>query len=239
MEQTASPPTRPAVADDTAYFLPMAVFLGFVAIGGQWPSLYVPAYAVRAVVVAVMLWMLRRHYTRIRWNHWWLGAIFGVVGIVQWVGMQKWLESQTWLAAHAGPLSMFFKPATDFFNPLATFPNPAARWSFYAMRIGGAVLVVPFMEELFWRDYLWRYISAPNDFKLAAVGEKDWKSFLIVSLAFATVHGNWGLTAIVWAMMIGWLLITTRSLGACIIAHAVTNLLLAVYVIRWQQWAFW
>lgn len=222
---------RPTVADDTAYFLPMAVFLVFVAIGGHWPSIYAWAYAARAVIVAVMLWVFRRHYTKIRWNHWWLGAIVGIVGIFQWVGMQKWLETTRF---------SFFKPSADFFNPAATFPNPVKFWSFIALRIFGAVLVVPFMEELFWRDFLWRYLSAPNDFKLASVGEKDWRSFLIVSLAFATVHGNWGLTAIVWAMMIGILLIATRSLGACIIAHAVTNLLLAVYVLRppyhWDLW---
>jgi CAAX prenyl protease-like protein len=235
MEDTASPPPaaekrRLAVADDTAYFLPMAVFLVFVAIGGHWKSLYVPAYAARTVIVAVMLWVFRRHYTKIRWNHWWLGVVVGVVGIFQWVGMQKWLETTHF---------SFFKPSPDFFDPIATFPKFVMRCGFYALRICGAVLVVPFMEELFWRDYLWRYISAPNDFKLATVGEKDWKSFLIVSIIFATVHGNWGLTAIVWAMMIGGLLIATRSLGACIIAHAVTNLLLAAYVLKTQDWSLW
>jgi hypothetical protein len=31
--------------------------------------------------------------------------------------------------------------------------------------------MVPFMEELFWRDYLWRVTSAPNDFRLMGIGE--------------------------------------------------------------------
>jgi len=92
---------------------------------------------------------------------------------------------------------------------------------------------------LFWRDFLWRQILAPNDFKLAAVGEWSLSALLIVSVAFATVHGNWWLTAIVWAMMVGGLLAYTKSLGACIIAHATTNLLLAVYVLVSQDWAFW
>ena len=95
------------------------------------------------------------------------------------------------------------------------------------------------MEELFWRDFLWRQVLAPNDFKLAAVGEWAWPPFLIVSGAFALVHGNWWLTSIVWALMIGALLAYTKSLGACIIAHAVTNLLLAVYVLKTRDWAFW
>jgi hypothetical protein len=112
-------------------------------------------------------------------------------------------------------------------------------WSFIGVRIAGAVLVVPVMEELFWRDYLWRMILAPNDFKLAKVGEWGWMPFLIVSGVFSVVHGNWWLTAIVWALMVGALLVYTKSLGACIIAHATTNLLLALYVLKTHDWSFW
>ena len=217
------------LSDDHAYLFPMAVFLIFVWVGGHWKSLYPAAYVARALVVAAMLWMMRAHYTRIRWNHWWLGIIVGVLGIFQWIGMQLWLERHV----------EFFKPSPDVFNPMEVFKTSAGFWSFTTIRIIGAVLVVPFMEELFWRDYLWRSLSAPNDFKLAAVGERDWKSFLMVSGAFAVVHGNCWLTAIGWAMMVGWLLIATRSLGACIIAHAVTNLLLAGYVLHTHEWTFW
>jgi membrane protease YdiL (CAAX protease family) len=53
------------------------------------------------------------------------------------------------------------------------------------------------------------------------------------------VHGNWWLTSIVWALMIAALLVYTKSIGACIIAHGVTNLLLALYVLRTRDWAFW
>lgn len=225
----APPARRNLLSDDTAYFLPMAVFLGFVWIGGQSKSLYPAAYVSRAIIVAVLLWCFRRHYTKIRWDFWWLGIIVGIIGIFQWVGMQLWLQNHF----------AFFKPGKDFFNPETAFPHPAAFWSFVAVRIAGAVLVVPFMEELFWRDYLWRYIIAPNNFKLAEVGERDWKALLLVSGAFAFVHGNWGLTAVVWALLVGLLLYRTRSLGACIIAHGVTNLLLALYVLRTHDWSFW
>jgi CAAX prenyl protease-like protein len=107
------------------------------------------------------------------------------------------------------------------------------------MRIIGAVIVVPVMEELFWRDFGWRSILAPNDFKLAQVGEWAWAPFLIISGVFATVHGNWWLTAIGWALMIGLLLVYTKSLGACIVAHATTNALLAAYVLWTKDWSFW
>jgi uncharacterized protein len=217
------------VRDDVAYILPMAVFLAFTFVGGHWPSLYPLSYVSKTIVVALLLVLLWRHYTPIRWNHWWLGIIVGVIGIFQWVGMQLWLEARF----------EFFRPGEDVFDPTAAFATPLVLWSFIAVRIAGAVLLVPVMEELFWRDFLWRTVLAPNNFKLAAVGEWGWAPFLVVAIAFAFVHGNWWLTSIVWAAMIGLLLVYTRSLGACIIAHAVTNLLLAVYVLVYQDWAFW
>jgi CAAX prenyl protease-like protein len=155
----------------------------------------------------------------------------GVVGIVLWVPMQLWLQGHV----------PFFKPpaAGEVFNPYRDIHSDPLRVAFLCVRIMGAVLLVPVMEELFWRDFLWRQILAPNDFKLASVGEWGWAPFLIVPVAFAFVHGNWWLTSVVWALMIGGLLVYTKSLGACIVAHAVTNLLLAVYVLKTQDWAFW
>jgi CAAX prenyl protease-like protein len=158
-----------------------------------------------------------------------LGAIVGVGGNLQRVGMQLLLQKYF----------AFFRPSGEAFNPFEHFSNAAMRDAFIGVRMVGAVLVVPVMEELFWRDFLWRQILAPNDFKLAAVGEWSLSALLIVSVAFATVHGNWWLTAIVWGLMVGGLLAYTKSLGACIVAHATTNLLLAIYVLVSHDWAFW
>lgn len=234
MESTAinhetPPPKPPLVRDDLAYVLPMGIFLGITWLATQWPAGYPLLYGLKTLLTAVALVVLWRSFTRIRWNHAWLGVIVGVVGIFQWLGMQLLLQKHF----------AFFRPADGAFNPFEHFSSDAARYAFIAMRIAGAVLVVPVMEELFWRDFLWRQVLAPNDFKLASVGEPGLAPLLIVSGAFATVHGNWWLTAIVWALMIGVLLIYTRSLGACIIAHATTNLLLAVYVLIYRAWSFW
>jgi hypothetical protein len=39
--------------------------------------------------------------------------------------------------------------------------------------------------------------------------------------------------------MIGLLLVWTKSIGACICAHAATNFLLGAYVLYSGQWQFW
>jgi CAAX prenyl protease-like protein len=222
-------PLLARIPDIWAYVLPMAIFMGFTSVGASWKSLYALSYVTKTVGVAVALWVLWPKFTKARWDHWWLGVIVGMIGIFQWVGMQLYLQQ-----------FQFFKPSPDAFDPTAWFEGqPGIMWAFIAVRIAGAVLVVPVMEELFWRDFLWRTIMAPADFKSAKVGEWGWQPFLGVAVAFSFVHGNWWLTSIVWALMIGAMLVWTRSLGACIIAHATTNLLLAAYVLYTHQWFFW
>jgi CAAX prenyl protease-like protein len=231
----AKPKSNARGREDLAYIAPMATFLIIIWISANstvkqfLPLAYPTLYVMRTVIVALLLICLWRNYTKIRWNHWWLGILVGVIGIFQWVGMQLWLQKHF----------AFFAPSPDAFDPTKEFSSPAMLYGFIAIRIIGASLVVPVMEELFWRDFLWRQILAPNDFKLASVGEWGWAPFLGVSVAFAVVHGNWWLTSIVWGLMIAGLLVYTKSLGACIIAHGVTNLLLAVYVLRFRDWAFW
>ena len=215
---------------DAAYVLPMAVFLAFTWAGGHWEHFYPASYVLKTVLTAILLVLFWKKYTPIRWNFWWLGAVLGILGVVQWIGME------TLLLRHWPNYPRLSGAA---FDPQAAFASPAAMWGFIAVRWAGAALVVPVMEELFWRDFLWRSVVAPADFKLARLG--DWDRgipLLVVTLAFASVHVEW-MTAIVWGIMVGALLIYTRSLGACIIMHAVTNFLLGAYVLFRHDWRFW
>lgn len=229
MATSALKPPTTSRQDDLAYVLPMAVFLLFTWAGGHWKNFFVASYVLKTLAAAALIIFFWKRYTPIRWSHAWLGVFVGVIGIVQWVGMEKGL---LWLWKD------YPRPPFEIFDPYKAFTTPFAFWGFTLIRWAGATLMVPFMEELFWRDYLWRSFLSPNDFKLAGVGERDWKVILFVAGLFATVHIQW-LTAFVWGLMIAWLLIRTRSLGACIIAHAVTNFLLGAYVQYTHDWYFW
>jgi CAAX prenyl protease-like protein len=231
MFDTQTSPQRPRsrIRDDYAYMIPMAVFLLFTQAGAWWPKLFIESYVAKTLVVPVLLWAFWNSYTKIRWTHAMLGVVVGVIGLVQWVGMEK-------ILLHFFPTYPRF--SVEVFDPTKAIASDWARYWFIAIRWAGASLVVPVMEELFWRDYAWRTIIAPNDFKLAEVGEWDPSAFFLVPLIFAAVHVQW-LTAIVWALMIGLLLVKTKSLGACIIAHGVTNFLLGAYVLCTKDWYFW
>jgi CAAX prenyl protease-like protein len=218
------------ISPDLAYIFPMAAFLSLTWAGGHWPQFFVASYVLKTFITAILLIVLWRHYTKVRWNGLWLGAVMGVVGLVLWIGMEK-------LLSHFWP--HFPEVHVELFDPTKVFLSPAAFWSFVAVRWAGASLVVPVMEELFWRDFLWRSVAAPADFKAAAIGEWDrGLPVLVVSAAFCLVHPFW-LTAFVWGLMVGLLLVVTRSLGACIVMHAVTNFLLGAYVLWFRDWAFW
>lgn len=227
--EKSQPPTRLSISDEMAYWLPMAVFLIFTQMGVWWPTLYPATYVAKTFIVAGLLFFLWPHYTKIRWNYWMLGIFMGVLGVVQWVGMET-------LLTHFWPHHNLF--AIEPYNPFDRIHPRALCWAFIIIRWADAALVVPVMEELFWRDYLWRTILAPNDFKLAAVGEKSLKALIIVSVVFSFVHVEC-FTAIVWGLMIGALLMFTRSLGAAIIMHGVTNFLLGLYVLKTGAWHFW
>jgi CAAX protease family protein len=228
--QSPPPPIWGFDRDELAYLVPMASFMVFVWLGTLSNSIYPWAYVARTILVAGLLWKCRKHYTPIQWNYWWLGAFMGVVGIIQWIGMDTVLQTTapSWFALNP----------EKAFNPAEYFHHPVSRWSWIAVRLIGSSLVVPFMEELFWRDYLWRRLVAPVDFKLATIGEWDKVAYFGVAAAFCVVHPQW-LTAIGWGLLIGGLLLYTRSLGACIIMHAVTNLLLGLYVLQTKEWAWW
>lgn len=209
----------------------MGVFVALTWAGQHWPGFYVASYVLKTVITALLLLYFRRRYTRVRWDYAWLGVLMGIMGVVQWVGMERAL-------LHLWP--DYPRMSGNAFDPRGSFFSPGAMWSFITVRWAGAALVVPVMEELFWRDFVWRSVAAPANFSLARIGEWDRGiPLVVVSLLFCTVHADTWATALVWGLMVGGLLAWTRSIGACILMHGVTNLLLGAYVLYTNDWKFW
>ena len=61
---------------------------------------------------------------------------------------------------------------------------------------------------------------------------------LLSSLVFMLAHSQW-LAAMVAGMAYAWLYRYTRTLWAPILAHAVTNGILGVWVVVFGNWQFW
>jgi len=127
----------------------------------------------------------------------------------------------------------------DGFNPTIFSSAPLLYWTTVGLRFLRLVVVVPLLEEIFWRGFLLRYLIR-EDFEAVPFGSFSWTSFGGVTLMFGLAH--WGpdfVPALACGALFNWIAIHTRSLSACVLAHAVTNLLLGFYIMTTRQWGFW
>ena len=126
-------------------------------------------------------------------------------------------------------------------EPSAGFvPKDAAgqlMWPLIAVRWVGASLLVPVMEELFWRSFLMRWAQSPQ-FESVVPQRVGFKAVVLSTFVFMLAHTLW-LAAIIAGLAYAWLYVRTGKLWVPVIAHAVTNGVLGVWVVRTQQWAFW
>ena len=183
-------------------------------------------YPVKAILVASVLLLFVRHYSEIslkdfaRPAHTALSILSGLIVFVLWINMDWHFGTQG--------------------DPAGFDPNVfsgASKTAMTAVRLAGAILVVPVMEELFWRSFLLRYIIK-SDFLRVPLGAFTWPSFLITALLFGLEH-HLILAGIMAGVAFNLLLYYTRSLSQCILAHAVANLALGIYVLQTGLWRFW
>ena len=122
-------------------------------------------------------------------------------------------------------------------NPEAQFGEGAVlAWLFIVARIVGSSLVVPPLEEVFYRSLFYRYVVR-YDFQKVAVGHFDGVAMVLVSTVFGLLHYEW-LAGILCGLAYQWLVIRKGRLGDAMTAHAITNFLLGVYVV-WKGGAAW
>jgi CAAX prenyl protease-like protein len=133
----------------------------------------------------------------------------------------------------------FLKLGESAYDPHAA--GEALRVPMIAVRLRGAVVMVPFMEELFVRSFLPRFIDTfdrDEAWRDRAIGRFTILSFVLSALIFGLAHHRFAVGIATGLVYNGWLA-WRRSLGAVIVAHAVTNLVLAIYVLETGLWTFW
>lgn len=213
-----------------AYMLPFLAYLGFLAIAALLAGAGVSAsalrwlYPVKIAVVVVLLAACWRHYTelhtwRLRLPHALVALATGVVVLVLWVSLNAdWMI----IGTPGG-----FDPRTD----------GRVDYLMVTLRIGGAALVVPVMEELFWRAFLLRWIDAP-DFQALDPARAGVRGIITGIVLFGFEHNQW-LAGIVAGAAYTALYLRHRTLWSPILAHAVTNALLGAWIVWNAQWSYW
>jgi CAAX prenyl protease-like protein len=236
-ETTAAPPSTSA-HPWWPYVVPMGAFLALSSAegylpklgGGPHPTWYPLAYAAKVAIVTALLVAARRTWADLRprpsAQAVALAVAIGAVVLVGWVGLER-------LPYPRLPLT----GERVAFDPHA-MRNPG-RAAFLTARFFGLVLIVPLMEELFWRSFLMRLIiDRDADFERVPVGRVTPVAAAITSALFAAAHPEW-LPALLTGLAWSWLLWKTRSLSACVISHAVANLGLGLYVLATGHYELW
>jgi CAAX prenyl protease-like protein len=101
-----------------------------------------------------------------------------------------------------------------------------------------AAVIVPIVEELFWRAWLMRWIISPN-FESIPLGKYAPMAFWIVAILFASEHGSYWDVGLATGILWNWWMIRSKSLGDLILVHAVTNACLCAYVVLYGKWEYW
>lgn len=190
-------------------------------------------YALRVAAVAGVLAYYWRDYTELSFtrasdlgrNNHVVGrlaaALAGALVFVLWINLD-----QGWVTLGAsGP------------GFVALTRDGLPDWPLIVVRIFGAAVIVPVMEELFWRSFVQRWIDQP-DFVGADPGRGSHRAILLASLFFGFEHNQW-LAGVLAGLTYGYLYKYTGRLWVPVIAHAVTNFMLGWWVVARGQWHFW
>lgn len=210
--------------------LPFLVYIAFILVADLLARAGVDAqqlrwlYPLKIAAVLALLLKYRRDYVELpRFNlnlrdvAVAVGA--GVLVLVLWVSLDA-----SWMLVG---------------KPAGFDPRDAGRINslLVAVRLFGAALVVPVMEELFWRSFLSRWIDSPH-FLDADPAKIKFQTLVATVILFGIEHSQW-LAGMMAGLVYGVLYCRSRSLWSPVLAHATTNSVLGVWIIVTEQWTYW
>ena len=221
----------PAVTPVLARALPFGIYVAFLLLESMLPHVARDfdarwLYAAKIACVTVALVLLWNRYTELRErpkvgaSAWAASVAVGIAIFVLWITLD-----QSW-AVLGTPRG---------WSP--TDPSGAINWSLAAVRILGAAAVVPLMEELFWRSLVLRWIR-DSDFLSVAPRHAGALALIVSSVLFASEHHQW-LAGLIAGLGYAGTYMRTGNLWCAVVAHAVTNFALGVWVLQTGQWQFW
>ncbi len=186
-------------------------------------------YPFRFLVVLALLLTVSRPYYVLRPSRPLASVLIGAAVFLIWIGpdvlfgyRHHWLFENRILGSAVSTIPAGLQSTT---------------W-FKVARTLSSVALVPVLEELFWRGWMMRWLINP-DFLKVPLGKYAPSAFWLVAVLFASEHGVYWEVGLVAGIVYNWWMVRCRNLADCILAHAVTNALLAAYVLYAGQWQYW
>ena len=213
------------------YVVPFATFMLLLALGSSVPLGLRTWSAIRVIIICLVLWIFSRGV--IAWSapNWLKSVLLGVAIFLLWIAPDvlfpawrgHWLFTNGLTGKVEGPL-----PREGQHDPLVLM-----------LRTMRAVILVPIVEELFWRGWLPRWLDNMHDFRKVPLGTYTRFAFWATAILFAVEHGPMWDVGLAAGVLYNWWMKKTRSLGDLILAHAVTNACLSAYVMIGGKWQYW
>jgi CAAX prenyl protease-like protein len=223
--------TRPDVVLMAPYMVYL-VLLGLVAVlppRWEWTAI-----TVRGVGSLGVVWLLRKHLPPWGKPYWIIAIAAGFFAAWLWYGGQYLVEE----VGLGGRLPVY--PGSHVIqDPRDVLGAGRLFWATVVLRIAVACTAVPVVEELFWRAFLLRALINWHEFERIPLGQFTWFSFVGTALLSTLQHpDNWAVSILCW-LLFNAIFCWTRSILCLVILHALTNLMLYLYVVRVDDWAFW
>jgi len=205
---------------------PFVIFVILTAMQGQFgESSRFWLYALKTVVGAWLVWEMRPFVEEMRWEISWEAVVVGVGVFAVWVGLDGWYPR--------------FSDPGEGWIPFKQYGAGSGAGGFYvAIRILGSSIVVPPLEEVFYRSFLYRYF-VKLDFRSIPLRRFHALSFFVTSIIFGLMHPDRWLAGILCGIAYQGLVVRKNRLGDAMTAHAITNFLLGVWVVWQGAWNFW
>jgi exosortase E/protease (VPEID-CTERM system) len=205
-----------------AYLVPFLAILAASFVSKALSGHFEWLYPLRFVAAAVALWHFRLELKKLNWRFGWFGLAAGAAVFLVWIAPSWWAHQH----------------APSPIGPALAALSPTARWSWIVFRVAAAVITVPIAEELAFRGYLARRFM-DREFDRIPFTSLTTLSVVLSSVAFGVMHGqHWAagiLAGLAYAAALRW----RGRMGDAVAAHAVSNLLLAVWVLAFGDWAQW
>ena len=212
------------------YVLPFVVFIAFLALQYFAPLPGRVDLVLRTVVLTAVLAVFSRNVLTFRPSKLIASIVVGLLVFLVWIAPDVLFAGyrQHWLFQNS------FVGTLDRPFPVDLRSDP---WAL-GLRFFRALILVPIIEELFWRGWLMRSLINPR-FESVKPGTFAAGSFWITAILFASEHGPYWDVGLAAGVIYNWWMIRSRNLSDCMVAHAVTNLCLSIYVIGAGHWQYW
>ena len=212
------------------YVLPFALFLLFLSISSKhWISagLEAPLWVLVLATVCYLCWPRE---LSIKPRHAFSSVALGLTVFALWIAPDYLIPGY-----RESPL--LSNPVMGHLHSSIMPGDLQSSWVL-SWRTARAVLIVPIVEELFWRIWLMRWL-VNTDFQKVPLGTYTPIAFWLTAILFASEHGPYWDVGLLTGIIYNFWMIRTKSIADCILMHLVTNAALSAFVIATAQWQYW